>query len=85
MAGIILLNGIKYRAFFDIGASYSFISRSFATTHGIDIVDTEHTIWVQIPEHAFCAKNVCCVSPVRIGDWIMPANLLVLNRMVRLT
>ncbi len=82
MADIILLNKIRYRTLFDTGAPHSFISQSFATTHGLNIVETKHIRWVRVPEHAFGVKKMCRSCPIKIWDWIMPANLLVLNRMV---
>ncbi len=38
VAGIISINDIQYRALIDTGASHSFISRSFALTHGLDVL-----------------------------------------------
>lgn len=46
------------------------------------MVYTEQTTWVQVPKHAFCVKNICHDCPIKIENWIMPANLLVLNQMV---
>lgn len=34
-----------------------------------------------MPEHTFCIMEISLACPMRIGDWITPANLLELNRM----
>nr|CAD1829299.1 unnamed protein product [Ananas comosus var. bracteatus] len=81
VAGIVLLYGTRSRALFDTGASHSFISSSFAKTYNIEISDRPDAWWVYAPEHTFSVHEECAACPVQIGDWIMPADLLVLNQM----
>nr|CAD1827328.1 unnamed protein product [Ananas comosus var. bracteatus] len=81
VAGIILVHNTRARALFDTGASNSFISKSFAKAHDIEISLCADFWWVDAPEHTFSIKDECRACPVQIGDWIMPVNLLVLNRM----
>ncbi|XP_020102373.1 uncharacterized protein LOC109719935 [Ananas comosus] len=81
VAGIVLIYGTRSRALFDTGASHSFISSSFAKMHDIEISDSADAWWVYAPEHTFSVHEVCAACPVQIDDWIMPADLLVLNRM----
>ncbi|XP_020082042.1 uncharacterized protein LOC109705703 [Ananas comosus] len=83
VAGIILINGIRARALFETGASHSFIGASFAKTHGMEIVHNYDYWWVNAPEHLFRVHEQCLACPVQIGEWIMPANLLVLKQMWR--
>nr|CAD1820570.1 unnamed protein product [Ananas comosus var. bracteatus] len=79
VAGIVLIHGTRSRALFDTGASHSFISSSFAKTHDIEISDSADAWWVYAPEHTFSVHEECMACPVQVGDWIMPADLLVLS------
>ncbi|XP_020109276.1 uncharacterized protein LOC109724754 [Ananas comosus] len=54
---------------------------SFAKTYGIEISDSSDAWWVYAPEHTFSVKEECAACPVQVGDWIMPADLLVLSLM----
>nr|CAD1835029.1 unnamed protein product [Ananas comosus var. bracteatus] len=81
VAGIILVHSTRARALFDTGASNSFISKSFAKAHDIEISLCADSWWVDAPEHTFSIKDECRACRVQIGDWIMLVNLLVLNRM----
>ncbi|XP_020082004.1 uncharacterized protein LOC109705663 [Ananas comosus] len=49
--------------------------------HGIEVSDSPDAWWVYAPEHTFSVKEECMACPVQIGDWFMPADLLVLTRM----
>nr|CAD1825757.1 unnamed protein product [Ananas comosus var. bracteatus] len=68
VAGIVLINGTRARAFFDTSASNSFIGISLARTHGIAISDSPDAWWVYTPEHTFSFKKECAACPVQIGD-----------------
>nr|CAD1830101.1 unnamed protein product [Ananas comosus var. bracteatus] len=57
IAGIVLIKGIISRALFDTGASHSFISRSFTSTHGIESTVSEDPWWVDALEHMFSVKE----------------------------
>lgn len=46
VAGIVLLNKVRCRTLFDIGASHSCISRSFVSTHRINIEEVVPAISV---------------------------------------
>nr|CAD1832941.1 unnamed protein product [Ananas comosus var. bracteatus] len=54
---------------------------SFEKTHGIEITHNEDYWWVNAPEHSFHVHDECLACPVQIGDWIIPIDLLVLERM----
>lgn len=71
VASIVLLNGIRCKLLFASGASHSFVSQSLANTHGIDIVDTVHTRWVQVLEHEFYVKNIYCDCPVKMDTSVL--------------
>nr|CAD1842419.1 unnamed protein product [Ananas comosus var. bracteatus] len=81
VAGIILLNGIRVRALFDTGASHSFLDRLFAELHGIPLVSLLHLGWVVVPDHSLDIREFCPSCLVRVGDWIMPVDLLVLHKL----
>ncbi len=81
VAGIISINNVRRRALFDTGASYSFISRSFATTHGLDVLQSTNATTIQVPEHSFEISEYCPACPVRISEWIMTVDFLVLRRL----
>nr|CAD1823370.1 unnamed protein product [Ananas comosus var. bracteatus] len=81
VAGIILLNGIRVHALFDTGASHSFIDRLFAELHGIPFVSLLHPGRVVVPDHSLDIREFCPSCPVRVGDWIMPVDLLVLRKL----
>nr|CAD1827472.1 unnamed protein product [Ananas comosus var. bracteatus] len=50
-------------------------------THGMEILHNPDYWWVNAPEHSFKVHEECLACPVQIGDWIMPADLLVLKQM----
>lgn len=79
-----LINGVRSRAFFDTSTSHSFISQLFASTYGIDKGSVD-AWWVYALEHTISVKEECSACPIQVGDWIMPANLLVLSRLKALT
>nr|CAD1823326.1 unnamed protein product [Ananas comosus var. bracteatus] len=81
VAGIILLYGIRVRALFDTGASHSFIDRLFAELHGIPLVSLLHPGRVVVPDHSLDIREICPSCPVRVGDWIMPADLFALRKL----
>nr|CAD1818591.1 unnamed protein product [Ananas comosus var. bracteatus] len=81
VAGFILIKGTRARALFDTGASNSFISISFAKSHEVEMSDSPDPWWVYILEHTFSVTKECLACPVQIGEWILPADLLVLKRM----
>nr|CAD1821801.1 unnamed protein product [Ananas comosus var. bracteatus] len=81
VAGIILLYGIRVRALFDTGASHSFIDRLFAELHGIPFVSLLHPGRVVVPDHSLDIREFCPSCPVRVGDWIMPVDLLALHKL----
>ncbi|XP_020080886.1 uncharacterized protein LOC109704553, partial [Ananas comosus] len=81
VACMILVNGVRARALFDTGASHSFINRSFAQVHDIEISLGESVWRVEGPERAFHVRKRCLACPVQVGDWIMPVDLLVLKRL----
>ncbi len=79
VADIILLNDIKCMTLFNIGASHLFLSRTFAT-NGISILESIGIKRVQVSDHAFYIINYCPTCSVRMGDWIILADFLVLRR-----
>lgn len=84
MTSIVLLNDVRCKALFDTSVSYSFISRSFTNSHGIDIAKAMNTRWVQIPDHAFLCHGYLSHLPSadrQLDIWIIPANLLMLKPM----
>ncbi|XP_020080664.1 uncharacterized protein LOC109704505 [Ananas comosus] len=81
VSGIILIKGIRARALFDTGASHSCIRASFTRTHDIEIVNSQEDWWIDSPEHSFRVRKKCLACLIQIGDWIMPIDLLVLNKM----
>nr|CAD1827547.1 unnamed protein product [Ananas comosus var. bracteatus] len=81
VTGIIMINGTRARTLFDTGASRSFVGASFAKTHGIEMTHNEDYWWINSSEHSFPVYDECLEVPVQIGDWIMPIDLLVLDRM----
>ncbi|XP_020080936.1 uncharacterized protein LOC109704590, partial [Ananas comosus] len=81
VAGMVLVNGVRARALFDTGASHSFINRSFAQVHDIEISLGENVWRVEGPGRAFLVRKRCLACPVQVGDWIMPVDLLVLKRL----
>lgn len=82
-AGIILINGINARALFNTSASYSFIDRLFAELHSIELIPTLHSGRVMVPNHTLDIREYCPNYPIRIGDLIMPADLLALRGLIR--
>ncbi len=80
LAGIILINAIRGRALFETGASHSFIGCLFTELHGIKIVPTLHPGQVFVLDHILDIPEYCPSCPVRVGDWIMPIDLLALHR-----
>nr|CAD1840548.1 unnamed protein product [Ananas comosus var. bracteatus] len=81
VAGIILLDGIRVRALFDTGASHLFIDRLFAVLHGIPLVSLLYPGHVVVPDHTLDIREFCPNCPVRIGDWIIPVDLLALCKL----
>nr|CAD1834977.1 unnamed protein product [Ananas comosus var. bracteatus] len=81
IAGIILLDGIRVRALFDTGASHSFIDRLFAELHGILLVSLLHPGHVVVPDHTLDIREYCPSCPIRVGDWILPVDLLALRKL----
>nr|CAD1821723.1 unnamed protein product [Ananas comosus var. bracteatus] len=81
IAGIILLDGIRVRALFDTGASHSFIDRLFVELHGIPFIFLLHPGQVVVPDHTLDIQEFCPSCPVRVGDWIMPVDLLALRKL----
>nr|CAD1837632.1 unnamed protein product [Ananas comosus var. bracteatus] len=81
VAGIILLDGIRIRALFDTGASHSFIDWLFTELHGIPLVSLLHPGHVVVPGHILDIRDYCPSCPVRVGDWIMPVDLLALRKL----
>ncbi|XP_020081579.1 UBA domain-containing protein mud1-like [Ananas comosus] len=81
VAGMVLVNGIRFRAMFDTGATHSFISRSFAEMRGIEVQLSGSTWRVDAPERSFIIRKECLACPVQVGSWIMPTRLLVLKRL----
>ncbi len=79
LAGIISINGVRCRAIFDTGASHSFISRSFAMTHELRVLKYKGFTTMQVLEHSFVVTEYSLACLVRIGDWIMKVNFLVLR------
>ncbi len=56
VAGIISINSIQCKALFDTSASHSFISRSFAMTHGLKVLKSMGITAVQVQEHSFMVR-----------------------------
>ncbi|XP_020080802.1 uncharacterized protein LOC109704476 [Ananas comosus] len=81
VAGIILVKGVRARALFDTGASHSFISRSFAQAHDIEYCLGEHVWHVEGPGQSFMVRERCLACLVQVNDWVMPIDLLVLERL----
>ncbi len=49
--------------------------------HGLDVLQPTNTTTVQVPEHSFEVSESCPACPVRIGEWIMTMDFLVLRRL----
>nr|CAD1825792.1 unnamed protein product [Ananas comosus var. bracteatus] len=81
VAGITLISGIRARTLFDTGASHFFVSRAFASLHGLEVGPLSHTREVQIPDHILQVAECCWSCPVQLDSWIMPADLLVLGQL----
>nr|CAD1839588.1 unnamed protein product [Ananas comosus var. bracteatus] len=81
VAGIILLDGIRVRALFDTAASHSFIDRLFAELHGIPLIFLLHTGHVVVPNHILDIREYSPNCPIRVGEWIMPIDLLALRKL----
>nr|CAD1830060.1 unnamed protein product [Ananas comosus var. bracteatus] len=76
-----MLYDIRIRALFDTGASHSFIDRQFAELHSIHLAPTLHLGRVIVPDHTLDVREFCPRCPVRVGDWIMPVDLLALHKL----
>nr|CAD1829905.1 unnamed protein product [Ananas comosus var. bracteatus] len=81
VAGIILLDSIRVRALCDTGASHSFIDRLFTELHGIPMFSLLHPGRVVVPDHSLDIREYCPSCPIRVGDWIMPVDLLALRKL----
>nr|CAD1831569.1 unnamed protein product [Ananas comosus var. bracteatus] len=81
LAGMILIDGVRSRAMFDTGATHSFISRSFARMHDIELQESKSTWRVSGPGRDFLVRMECSSCPVRLGDWIMPIRMLVFKKL----
>nr|CAD1837520.1 unnamed protein product [Ananas comosus var. bracteatus] len=81
LAGMVLINEVRSRAMFDTGATHSFISRSFARMHDIELQESKSTWRVSGPGRDFLVRKECSTYPVRLGDWIMPIRMLVLKKL----
>ncbi len=55
VAGIILITAVLARALFDTGVSHSFISRAFASLHGLEVGSIPRALEVQIFDHVLCS------------------------------
>jgi len=78
---MVFVNGVRARALFDTGASHSFINRSFAQVHDIEISLGESVWRVEGPGRAFLVRKRCLACPVQVGEWLMPIRMLELTKL----
>ncbi len=50
-------------------------------THGLDILQSTNATTVQVSEHSFEILEYRPACPVRIGEWIVTVDFLVLRRL----
>nr|CAD1834690.1 unnamed protein product [Ananas comosus var. bracteatus] len=81
LVGMVLINGVRSRAMFDTGATHSFISRSFARMHDIELQESKSTWRVSGPGRDFLVRKERSSCPVRLGDWIMSIRMLMFKKL----
>ncbi len=65
------------RTIFDTGASHSFISFQFVTTHGFAVQPNRQRFWVEIPSHSLLINEEFYRCPIRLGERVLHITLFV--------
>ena len=66
-------------ALFDSGATHSFISQRYVTTHSLGVRETNNIIHVESPVHRLASiKQICKACPIKIGTRLLEADLILL-------
>ena len=79
---MIYILGKSIVALFDSGATHSFISYPFVATHSLRVRETGNIIHIESSVHRLASINqICDACPIRIGTWILEANLILLLMM----
>ena len=64
---------------FDLGASHSFINRTFVVKHEISIGATKENFFIQSPEGHLCTKEMVYHVPINLGGHIFPITMIILK------
>ena len=79
VVGKFLLNAFTALVLFDTGASHSYISRGFVDKYNLPTQALRSPMLVSSPGEEYMASLWCDRLPLRIGNYVFPSDLIILE------
>jgi hypothetical protein len=79
VSGMFLTSSHPATILFDVGASHSFISSSFAANHNLPIATMKHTMLVSSHGGVMMTKHICPAVSISIRGLDFLSNLILLD------
>nr|BAH80025.1 putative retrotransposon protein [Oryza sativa Indica Group] len=77
--GTFPVNSIPATVLFDSGATHSFLSKSFATKHGMEVVSLGRPLLVNTPGNQVSSTRYCPSVTIEIEEVLFPSSLILLE------
>nr|BAH80065.1 putative retrotransposon protein [Oryza sativa Indica Group] len=77
--GTFPVNSIPATVFFDSGATHSFLSKSFASNHGMEVISLGRPLLVNTPGNQVFSTQYCPSATIEIEEVLFPSSLILLE------
>nr|CAH66013.1 OSIGBa0093M15.3 [Oryza sativa] len=77
--GTFPVNSIPATVLFDSGATHSFLSKSFASNHGMEVVSLGRPLLVNTPGNQVFSTQYCPSATIEIEEVLFPSSLILLE------